>query len=76
LAQRPKHLKKSAGFPKLSKKNNDVSSDDDPSYNCIAFAAGFTDRRLWPTGYPDYRWFRDLPTAETMNYRHQAAERL
>lgn len=53
---RPKHLKKSSEFPKLAKKKNKVTSDKDPDYNCIAFAAGVTDKKFWPVGYPDYIW--------------------
>jgi hypothetical protein len=46
MAQRPKHLKKSNDFPKLAKKDHLITSDRDPYYNCIAFAAGITDKKI------------------------------
>lgn len=67
MRQRPKHLKKHPQFPKLTKGNNDVTSDDDAFYNCIAFAVGVTDRKFWPIYPPDYAWPSDLPAAVTVD---------
>lgn len=68
MGQRPKHLKKNSDtvrwFPNLNKKNHDVTSDEDPRYNCIAFAAGITNRKFWPTFYPDYYWPPGIPKLE------------
>ncbi|WFU68582.1 hypothetical protein [Bradyrhizobium sp. CB2312] len=33
-----------------------MTSDIDPRYNCIAYAAGETHRRWWPIFHPDYYW--------------------
>jgi hypothetical protein len=67
MGQRPKHLKKLPIFPKLTKKNNDVTSDIDAGYNCIAFAYGITDRKYWPNFHPDYYWPSDLPKVEHLD---------
>lgn len=56
MAARPKHLKPSKHFPNLTKKSNNVTSDQDKQYNCIAYAAGRTDKKMWPTYHPDYYW--------------------
>ena len=64
--RRPKHLKKSHKFPKLSKTKNKVTSDSDTSYNCIAYAAGITTKKYWPTFHPDYYWPPGLPKIETI----------
>ena len=61
MAAQPKHLKKLRQFPKLVKKNNDVKSDIDKKYNCIAFAAGRTDKKIWPSYHPDHYWPPDVP---------------
>ena len=67
MAQRPKHLKKILQFPNLVKKNNDVTSDCDPNYNCIAFAYGVTNRKYWPNFDPDYFWPSDIPKNAHIN---------
>lgn len=38
------------------------SSDPENDYNCIAWAAGKTDRPWWPTTIAPYFWPPDLPT--------------
>ncbi len=53
---RPKHIKHHPRIPSLNKKNNNVTSDEDSQYNCIAFAAGVTTRKWWPAFHPDYYW--------------------
>src|SRR5258706_6003834 len=67
MAQRPKHLKKSDQFPKLAKKDHLVISNYDACYNCIAFAAGITDKKYWPNWNPDYTWLDSIPHAETLD---------
>jgi hypothetical protein len=67
MPQRPKHLKKSNDFPNLAKRSNKVTSDKDPDYNCIAFAAGITNRKLWPNFLPDYTWPAGIPRSETLD---------
>ena len=58
---RPKHIKKHPRLPSLNKRNNDVTSDDDPSYNCVAFAAGEMNRKWWPVFHPDFYWPSNAP---------------
>jgi hypothetical protein len=53
---RPKHIKKYPLIPSLNKRNNDITSDADPQYNCVAFAAGVTNRKWWPLFQPDFYW--------------------
>lgn len=69
---RPKHLKPSArlptlrkDFPKLSKQSHDVTSDWDTDYNCIAFAAGITNKKVFPASRQDYFWPSNLPNVRT-----------
>jgi hypothetical protein len=66
MAQRPKHLNKSNNFPRLAKQSNWVTSDADVNYNCIAFAAGITNRKLWPNFHPDYFWPPGIPRMENL----------
>ena len=40
-------------FPDLNNSVWEKTSEPDPSYNCIAFAAGRTDVFWWPDEYPD-----------------------
>jgi hypothetical protein len=56
MGKRPKHLKKSNTFPSLAKKAHSVTSDPDVQYNCIAFAIGRTDKKIWPEFHPDHYW--------------------
>jgi hypothetical protein len=58
---RPKHIKSHPKIPSLNKRNNDVTSDDDPLYNCVAFAAGVTNRKWWPVFHPDFYWPPSAP---------------
>jgi hypothetical protein len=51
----------------LAKKSNDVTSEEDPDYNCIAFAAGIANRKLWPNFHPDFTWPAGIPRAETLD---------
>ncbi|MEX0613173.1 MAG: hypothetical protein WD229_13720 [Pirellulales bacterium] len=46
-------------FPELSKEGYTITSDPDPGYNCIAWAAGFNDRFMDPAD--GYDWPSDLP---------------
>lgn len=61
MPQRPKHLKPCPELPNLRKKNHDVTSDIDPRYNCIAYAAGITNRKYWPVWAPDCYWPPNVP---------------
>ena len=42
-----------------------ITSEETPTYNCIAWAAGFTDRWWWP--HPDAFWPADAPNTETLD---------
>jgi hypothetical protein len=64
--QRPKHLKRDARFPALKKSNNSVTSDSDVQYNCVAFAAGVTNRKWWPDFHPDFYWPPGSPRINTI----------
>lgn len=65
--KRPKHIKKCPHIPSLNKNNNDVTSDDDPQYNCVAFAAGVTTRKWWPMFHPDFYWPPEAPRINTIS---------
>ena len=53
-------------FPDLARTGYRLTSPPDPSYNCIAWAAGFTDAWWWPDpdGF-DY-WPPGLPRERTL----------
>lgn len=63
-------------FPKLTGSGYRITSSPDPVYNCIAWAAGFTDAWWWPDpgGY-DY-WPPGVPRAETLDAFIKAFETL
>jgi hypothetical protein len=67
MPRRPNHLSRSRQFPKLAKDKNAVTSDADPQYNCIAYAAGITTKKYWPDAYPDYIWPAHVPRLETID---------
>jgi hypothetical protein len=50
-----------AHFENISPKDFDCSSDPEDDYNCIAWAAGRTDRPWWPTIVAPYFWPDGLP---------------
>ena len=57
-------------FPFLFPENHRVTSPPSTGYNCIAWAAGFSDRQLWPV-LPelvegDVAWPEDLPHDESL----------
>jgi len=52
-------------FPLLDPDNHDVTSEPDDAYNCIAWAAGQTDRRWWPIHDSDWYWPDAIVGAET-----------
>jgi len=64
---RPKHIKRHPQIPSLNKTNHDVTSDSDPQYNCIAYAAGITNRKWWPNFLPDFYWPPDAPKVNSIN---------
>jgi hypothetical protein len=54
-------------FPKLSAGNHRVTSPQTDQYNCIAWAAGVTDKWWWPTGDPNLtHWPVGVPKQETI----------
>ena len=50
--------------PNLARATWHVSSPSDDSYQCIAWAAGFTDRKAWP--HEDSWWFPNCSRSDTM----------
>lgn len=43
-------------FPNMTLDNHIVKSPESTEYNCIAWACGRKDTRLWPAAAPDYEW--------------------
>jgi hypothetical protein len=41
-------------------------SDIDTQYNCIAYAAGVTDKKWWPQFHPDYYWPPNAPRVNSL----------
>jgi hypothetical protein len=50
-------------FPNLLNAEWSIKSPPNDAYQCIAWAACRTDRRMWPMDDPDYWWFPGLPLA-------------
>jgi hypothetical protein len=73
---RPKHIKKFQRIPSLNKDNNKVTSDDDPLYNCVAFAAGITTQKWWPGFHPDFYWPSAAPRVNAIESFVKAFETL
>ena len=53
-------------FPKLQEKGFDLTSPETPFYNCIAWAAGDTERCWWPDPNDQYYWPTGIPRHETL----------
>jgi hypothetical protein len=54
-------------FPKLADASFRVTSERDPAYNCIAWAAGVTHQRWWPLEGPsEAHWPEAAPRARTV----------
>jgi hypothetical protein len=50
-----------ANFGNVTPQDFKCASDPDDAYNCIAWAAGRTDRPWWPTTIAPYFWPGELP---------------
>lgn len=50
-----------AGFPKVSMENCRLTSPEDPTYNCIAWAAGDAGRWWWPDSVNQTFWPVGVP---------------
>ena len=55
-----------AAFPGLSARGYDVTSQQTPFYNCIAWAAGDSRRWWWPVLSPMAYWPPSVPREETL----------
>jgi hypothetical protein len=53
-------------FPNLPASNPDVTSPIDKNYNCIAHAAGVSDKWWWPDPLGDYFWPASAMREETI----------
>jgi len=53
-------------FPNLRSGNYEITSERSPSYNCIAWAAGRTDRWWWPSPPPFSYWPENVPRKESI----------
>jgi len=51
-------------FPNLVKTGYKITGPQDPTYNCIAWAANETDRWWWPN--PLYYWPSGIPRVESL----------
>ena len=58
-------------FPLLSISSYIITSQETDDYNCIAWAAGDTDRWWWPTS-PPYYWPQNIPLEESISAFIQA----
>lgn len=54
-------------FPNLGGSGYQLTSPDDPGYNCIAWAAGDPARWWWPDAAGDGYWPEPAPRAETLD---------
>ncbi len=52
-------------FPFLDPANHIVVGPESDFHNCIAWAAGFDDRKIWP-GVAEYHWPACLPQEESL----------
>jgi hypothetical protein len=55
-------------FPKLAGTQWQISSNQDPKYNCIAFAAGKTNKPWWPDPRFQSHWPGTKRSAEIDNF--------
>ncbi len=53
-------------FPQLSRSAYTITSPATPEYNCIAWAAGDTERWWWPVAGSYAYWPSDVPVQETL----------
>ncbi|HZO88142.1 MAG TPA: hypothetical protein VFB38_07355 [Chthonomonadaceae bacterium] len=53
-------------FPSLATSGYDITSPAAEDYNCIAWAAGETDRWWWPDPFSIGYWPEGVPRAETL----------
>jgi hypothetical protein len=64
-------------FPKLRGTGYQIQGPPDPTYNCIAWAAGVTDGWWWPVGDPPrVYWPPGVPREETLEAIRLAFESL
>ena len=52
-------------LPNLSQNNHSITSPETPDYNCIAWAAGESDRWWWPNPAGHYFWPAGIAREET-----------
>jgi hypothetical protein len=53
-------------FPKLNASNHRITSDPTGEYNCIAWAAGCSDKWWDPIPNPRYFWPKDIPPSDSV----------
>jgi len=53
-------------FPKINSSNASNTSDATWNYNCIAWAYGYSDRRMWPN-LRSYWWPKNIGQTESIN---------
>jgi hypothetical protein len=83
MVRRPRNcswLINNSNFGNLAARDFKCASDPDDDYNCIAWAAGKTDRPWWPTTTAPYFWPPGLPkepphVAETLDNFIEAFKR-
>ena len=63
-------------FPGLASSPYKVTSPSDPTYNCIAWAAGDSKRWWWPDPMGAYHWPPSVPREESLSAYQRAFESL
>ena len=54
-------------FPNLADSGYQITSPVDPDYNCVAWAAGETNRWWWPDAAGEHYWPPSAPREETLD---------
>ena len=54
-------------WPNLTEDNHEITSDPDPLYNCIAWAADDNSAKWWPRDDEEYFWPDEAPMEETVD---------
>lgn len=63
-------------FPSLRKTGFEITSPHTEDYNCIAWAAGDTNKWWWPDKYFQYYWPSDAPRNESLQAFIEAFEKM
>jgi hypothetical protein len=67
VSRLPVDSKRQLGARGLLNSNHQVTSPRTPNYNCIAWAYGIVNRKLWPARLPSYWWPPDVLNNESVD---------